>query len=94
MTNGLFKNEEFNIQYIVFPLSIIITNTYKHHQNLIKNFMGLHLDRFSPIILTSDHDDTDSSSSAQLNGASDLLTRGIQHTHAANKGQVSLRREM
>ena len=43
--------------------------------------------------LTGDHDDTDSSSPAQLNGASDLLTRGIQHTHAANKGQVSLRRE-
>lgn len=45
-------------------------------------------------MLTSDHDDTDSSISAQLNGASDLLTRGIQHTHAANKGQVSLRKEM
>ena len=42
------------------------------------------------MILTSDHNDTDSSSSAQLNGWSDLLTRGIQHTNAANKGQVSL----
>lgn len=45
-------------------------------------------------MLTSDHDNADSSSSAQLNGASDLLTRGIQHTHAANKGQVSLRKEI
>lgn len=41
-------------------------------------------------ILTSDHNDTDSSVFAQLNGASDLFTGRIQHTHTANKGQVSL----
>lgn len=45
------------------------------------------------MILTGDHNDTDSSIPAQLNGASDLLTRGIQHTSAANEGQVSLRRD-
>lgn len=44
------------------------------------------------VILTSDHNDTDSSSPAQLNGASDLLTGRVQHTHAANEGQVSLKR--
>lgn len=46
--------------------------------------------RLLAAILTSDHNDTDSSSSAQLNGAGDLFTGGIQHAHAANKGQVSL----
>lgn len=40
---------------------------------------------------TSDHDDTNASISAELNGAGDLFTRGIQHTNAADKGQVSLR---
>lgn len=39
---------------------------------------------------TSDHDNTNASSSAQLNGASNLFTGGIQHTNAANEGQVSL----
>lgn len=46
------------------------------------------------MILTGDHDDTDSSSPAQLDGATDLLARGIQHTNTANEGQVSLRREV
>lgn len=45
-------------------------------------------------MLTSDHDDTDSSISAQLNGAGDFLARGIQHTHTANKGQVGLRKDI
>lgn len=39
---------------------------------------------------TSDHDDTDASIPAELNGASDFFTRGIQHTNAADEGQVSL----
>lgn len=46
------------------------------------------------VILTSNHNDTDSSSPAQLNRASDLLTGRVQHTHAANEGQVSLRLEI
>lgn len=44
------------------------------------------------VILTSDHNDTDSGILAQLNGASDLLAGRVQHTHAANEGEVSLRR--
>lgn len=42
-------------------------------------------------IRASDHDDTNASSLAELNGASDFFTRGIQHTDAADEGQVSLR---
>lgn len=40
---------------------------------------------------TGDHDNTNASIPAKFNGACDLFTRGIQHTHTANKGQVSLR---
>lgn len=64
-------------------------NYVKQYQVLIKQYWLL----IPRVVLTSDHDDTDSSSSAELNWATDLLTRGIQHTHTANKGQVSLRRE-
>lgn len=42
-------------------------------------------------ICTSDHDDTNASSPAELNGARDFFTRRIQHTNTPNEGQVSLR---
>lgn len=44
-------------------------------------------------LLTSDHDDTDSSGPAQLNGTHDLLTRRVEHANAAHKGQVSLEKQ-
>lgn len=40
--------------------------------------------------LTSDHNDTDASSFAQLDGAHDLFARGIQHADTAHKGEISL----
>ncbi len=39
---------------------------------------------------TSNHDNTNASSPAQFNGASNFFTGGIQHTNNANEGQVSL----
>lgn len=44
-------------------------------------------------LLTSDHDDTDASSPAQLDGAHDFLTRRVEHANAAHKGQVSLEKK-
>lgn len=41
-------------------------------------------------VLTSDHDHTDASSPAQLDGARNLLTRRVEHANTAHKGQVSL----
>lgn len=42
------------------------------------------------VILTSDHDDTDASSPAQLDGAHNFLTRRVEHANTAHEGQVSL----
>lgn len=50
-----------------------------------------HFCTFLRLKLTGDHNDTDSSISAQFNGACDFFTWRIQHAHAANEGQVSLR---
>lgn len=44
-------------------------------------------------ILTSDHDDTDAGSPAELDGAHNLLTRRVQHANTAHKGQVSLEKK-
>lgn len=41
--------------------------------------------------LTSDHNDSDASSLAQLDGAHDLFARGIQHANTSHKGEISLR---
>lgn len=49
---------------------------------MLPEFLSLH---------TSDHDDTNASVPAELNGASDFFTRGIKHTNTADEGQVSLR---
>lgn len=59
-------------------ISLIVYGRYGRDDNKIE----LH---------TSDHDDTNASILAELNGASDFFTRGIQHTNTANEGQVSLR---
>jgi len=40
--------------------------------------------------MTSDHDHADAGRPAQLDGALDLLARGVQHAHAAHEGEVGL----
>lgn len=40
---------------------------------------------------TRDHDDTDASSLAELDGTHHLLTRRVKHSNAAYKGQISLK---
>lgn len=43
--------------------------------------------------LTGDHDNADPGGPAQLDGAHHLLTRGVEHTDTAHKGQVGLNKK-
>lgn len=42
-------------------------------------------------LLTSNHDDSDAGSSAQLNGTAHFLSRRVKHAHTAHKRHVGLR---
>ena len=42
------------------------------------------------LVVTSDHNDTDSGKTAVLNGINNFFTWGVQHTNNTNKGHVCL----
>lgn len=59
----------------------------------VASFLGFLYAENIICVLTSDHDDTDASGPAQLDGTHDFFTRRVEHANTAHKGQVSLEKK-
>lgn len=82
--------------FVFFPLNLLSRCSFVFYDTRLRIYLiyignRRLVNKIAFVIRTSDHNDTNASIPAELNGARDLFTRGIQHTNAADEGQVSLR---